>query len=410
MGFTPGPGTGGSSSIAGSSDVALDSVQNDQVLTYNSDSTKWQNQSVSGGGGGTVASVETEVMFSSLDGASDDAKLTGFMNANRGVTMKGKTLVLDEVRDYTFTQQQTLYDGFSIRGPFRPQDQARSSLPLGNRIRLRMTGGPRGWFIAPSGDTFGVSMSNLSIDGNANSRLIEGSSGVIWTSVFRDISIQNALGVFGSPAQKVLFTASCIDGWWNINNVQERAWCIGGSDTFITPSMMLLDSPPALLPDTQFLAEFDYMSKTIVEHMYVTAEGHSAFRFDGGSYEQTVTLTNSYIEGRNTNAPCKGALIRIEGGEVDITQTWLAFAMTNPAATGRNDAGVVHITSGNVLIDGCTYRRATGVAENVPFVYISGGKVRVRNIRGSQFSGKPVVRQASAGLIDADDSVTVVTG
>lgn len=360
-----------------------------------------------GGGGSTVG---TEVMFSSLAGANDDAKLAALMDANRNLTMKGKTLVLDEARDYTFTQQQTLYSGFSLRGPFRPQDQARGSLPIGNRVRLRMTGSPKGWFIAPAGvNTFGISISNLSIDGNDNSRLLDGSSGVIWTSVFRDIAVQNALGVFGSPSQKVLFTACSIDGWWNINNVQNRAWYIGGSDSFITPSMMLLDSPPELLADNQFLAEFDYMSKTIAEHMYVTAEGHSAFRFTGGTYEQTVTITNSYIEGRNANTPCKGALIRIEGGEVDITQTWLAFAMTNPAATGRNDGGVVHVSGGNVYIEGCTYRRANGVAESVPFVYVTGGKVRIRNIRGSQFSGKPVVRQATAGLVDADDSVTVVT-
>src|SRR5690606_3088304 len=74
-----------------------------------------------GGGGSTVG---TEVMFSSLAGANDDAKLAAFMDANRNLTMKGKTLVLDEARDYTFTQQQTLYSGFSLRGPFRPQDQA----------------------------------------------------------------------------------------------------------------------------------------------------------------------------------------------------------------------------------------------------------------------------------------------
>lgn len=363
-----------------------------------------------GGGGGAVTTIGTEVLFSSIPGADDDAKLTAFMDANRSQTMKGRTLVLDEMRDYTFTQQQTLYSGFSIRGPFRPQDQARGSLPLGNRIRLRMSGAPKGWFIAPAGvNTFGISMTNLSIDGNSNSRVIEGSSGVIWTSVFRDIAIQNALGVFGSPSQKVLFTACCIDGWWNINNVQNRAWYIGGSDCFITPSMMLLDSPPELLPDNQFLAEFNYMSKTVVEHMYVTAEGHSAFRFQGGTYEQPVIITNSYIEGRNANAPCKGSLIRVEGGEVDITQTWLAFAMTDPAATGRNDGGVVHVSGGNVYIEGCTYRRANGVAENVPFVYATGGKVRIRNVRGSQFTGKPVVRQTVAGLIDADDSVTVVT-
>lgn len=43
MGFAPGPGEGGSSSIAGSSDVALNSLENDQLLSYSTESSKWQN-------------------------------------------------------------------------------------------------------------------------------------------------------------------------------------------------------------------------------------------------------------------------------------------------------------------------------------------------------------------------------
>lgn len=42
MAFTPGPG-GGGGSIASSSDVSLDNVQYNQVLTYDTPSSKWQN-------------------------------------------------------------------------------------------------------------------------------------------------------------------------------------------------------------------------------------------------------------------------------------------------------------------------------------------------------------------------------
>ena len=83
--------------------------------------------------------------------------------------------------------------------------------------------------------------------------------------------------------------------------------------------------------------------------------------------------------------------------------------MANPGATGRNDGGVVHVSGGDVLMDGIDYERARGVAESVPLLYVSGGKARVRNVTGRGFSGKPVVRQTRAGLIDADSSVTVVT-
>lgn len=43
MSFNPGGG-GGSSSIAGSTDVALSNVQNSQVLAYDNGAAKWQNQ------------------------------------------------------------------------------------------------------------------------------------------------------------------------------------------------------------------------------------------------------------------------------------------------------------------------------------------------------------------------------
>lgn len=42
MSFNPG-GSGGSSSIATSTDVALSTIQNDQVLTYNQSTDKWAN-------------------------------------------------------------------------------------------------------------------------------------------------------------------------------------------------------------------------------------------------------------------------------------------------------------------------------------------------------------------------------
>ena len=45
-------GGGGSSSLAGLSDVTLSSPSNNQVLKYNSTSQKWENQNESGGGSG----------------------------------------------------------------------------------------------------------------------------------------------------------------------------------------------------------------------------------------------------------------------------------------------------------------------------------------------------------------------
>lgn len=52
MGFNPGPGGGGGGSIAGASDVTLDGPQDSQVLSYDAPSSKWTNETFSGGGAG----------------------------------------------------------------------------------------------------------------------------------------------------------------------------------------------------------------------------------------------------------------------------------------------------------------------------------------------------------------------
>jgi hypothetical protein len=352
----------------------------------------------------------TEVWFSTLSGVDDDAKLASFMSAQSALAtgqLHGKTLVLDEARTYTFNTQQTLYNGFSIRGAIRPQDQLRSSLPVGNRINLRMTGG---WFTLNQATTFGCSFQNLTMDGTSSNRLVEGhATNVLWTSVFRDISCQNAAGVLGSSTQQLLLTACTIDGWWNVNNVQNRALHFGGSDNRFMPSEFLLDSPPELMPDTGFLMGVQSFSKSHYQNFYITAEGHSGISVAGTG--DLVTFQNFAIEGRNAGAPCLGALVRVTGStQVTIRDSWLAYCMTNPAVPARGDAGYVHATAGKVLLDGCVFQRATGVAETVPIFYASGGgKHIIRNVRTVGFTGLPVVQQSTSGLIDADSSVTLVT-
>jgi len=405
----PAAGTGGGiSRLDQAADVAITTPAAGQGLLWNG--VAWVNAAVS--------SVSTEVMFSTLVGANDDAKLDAFMDANRNQTMKGKILVRDEVRDYTFTQQHLLYHGFAWRGALRPQDQPRSSLPIGNRLRLRIAGGtptaPKGLFTTPAGNLFGISISNDSIDGDPNSIYVEGNpAGIFWTSNFRDISCQNAAGVLGTPENPLRFTASSIDGWWNVNNVRNRAICIQGSDHWFNPTMFLLDSPPELLPDDKYLMSHDFMSNSWTRGIYCTAEGHSAYLITGSNTSSNSNwVFDSVFEGRNAGQPCKGALIRMTGGQYMFDRCRFAFAMTNPAATGRNDAGVFHISGGNLVLDKCTYQRATGVAETVPLLYATGtAKVRISHMIGvgSGWTGKPVVRQSVEGLIEADDSVIVVT-
>lgn len=382
----------------------------------------------------------TVIKFSTLSGATDDDKLAAGIALANVPVLKGRTILLDENRDYTFTRQVTIPTGFSLMGPFRPQDQARSSRPIGNRVLLRLAGSSagKGWLKIGPGSTFGVTISNLSIDGDINSALIDGSEdngGVLWTTQIRDISMQNGLSVAGLPGNKLLVTADTFGGFWNINNIRYSAFHIGGSDFVSSPEMMLIDSPPELLDFNQSLVYLDFMTNGHFKHGYLTAEGHGGILIDGSNNTSTCVYIEDWpaIEGRNANQPSPGALLRMNRGQVMVSRCRFAYGMANPALiTARTDRGVIHVAGGNATISECVYERGNQVTawnppasptigsevpETTPFVYVAAGaKARVRNIAAvgpttgaRSWVGKPMVLQALPGLADVDNSVVLAT-
>ena len=353
--------------------------------------------------------VPQGIAFSSLAGSTDDAKLASYIAQVSASTFHGWPLILDESRDYTFTQPVTVFSGFSIIGASRAVDQARSSLPIPNRVKLRLTS-PGGWLNLPNGTVFGLHLQGLSFDANSNSRVFQPNAGcVLWTSVFRDISYQNGPGFLGSSAQYQPWDACSFEGWWNLNNITDRAWNLGGSDSSIAPTRMLIDSPPTMLGPTGFLISLSSSSKTPIANLYVTADQHSALNITGS--DSYSSIRDCVFEGRNSTTPCYGSLIRSSGQFVQLSDSWVSYGMANPSATGRDDAGMIHVNGGQFEALNLHTRRASGVAESVPFIYAtgSGTKVVARNIVGEDYTGKPVVRVLNGAVADTDGSVTVVT-
>jgi hypothetical protein len=153
--------------------------------------------------------------------------------------------------------------------------------------------------------------------------------------------------------------------------------------------------------------EFQSQQKSNIGPIYMTAETMSGIKISGGT--ALVFTGEGRVEGRHSNEPCKGACIRIDSGAATFRDWWVSYGMTAPNTQGHSgEGGVITQTGGDVLYDGLWYDRADGVAETVPFIYVSGGTARVRNIRKSgSWSGLPRADQAG-GTIDADNSVTVI--
>ncbi len=77
----------------------------------------------------------------------------------------------------------------------------------------------------------------------------------------------------------------------------------------------------------------------------------------------------------------------------------------------KTNVGPIYVTAhSKVDCHGTTYDRATGVSQEVPLIYASGGKVRVRNTftaaKGGVWTALPIVKRAGSAVYNVDDTVT----
>lgn len=352
------------------------------------------------------------VLLDDFDGGTDDIKLTAALAYAAAQTYKPAILLGN--RRYDFNTQRTMFPGMRIYGASPGSyDQVRSGNPFPTAVYLNI-GGNNGWLVAPDGLTPGVNIGRLSFNGNASTRWMHPNAAAnIQTGLFEDLSFNGFRSVIGSQGVNMPFTITTFRGFWNINNGAEVQIAIGGSDCSMWETGSInLDSPPALRADSSDLIRFGALSKSTVGPIYLTADRSSGAVINSTNVGQLVIRGMRY-EGRNANTPCHGAVLRVSGNSGYVLRdSWFGYAMSNPATNGRNDKGVIHISDGEGLIDTAWYGRATGVSEDVPFIYCEGGTVYVRNIfwQRNQAQGagkKPVVVKTGTGKVYADNSVTV---
>jgi len=395
MSFGGSGGNGGS--IHTDSDVALNNPTDGNILSYNGTLAKWVNISNVGPSSAGLG----QVALDSFAGANDDAKLSAAMAYASGQTYKPAIMLSN--RQYTFTTSVTPYDGMAIIGTEPTHDQNRSGNVLGCVIKLQTSGA---WLTWPSGTLIhNVTLSKLSFDCSSTATVCASTGARMWK--MDDLSFQNGVSFLGTDATNWTQDTCVFTGVWNVNNVRQTAFHLGGSDSRFSPAQLLLDSPGnTLMADSDYLVRLDSLNTTNIQNWYVTCDRHSGFLITGGTSMLPNRITHCDIQGRNATTPCFGALIRCNS-DVIIADNEFAYAMSNPSATGRNDGGALHFYGGNSLVTSCSYKLATGVSSSTPFIYVAtGATVRVNNILGDGFI--PVVAAESGATVHADDSVTVV--
>jgi hypothetical protein len=396
------------------------------IPTWNGTSGLYEPEAPSGGSG--VAESSRYWLQASGVAATDDANLATALTTVAAETYP-RTITLAPGA-YTFTTaNRVAFDGLRIEGPPGYSNPERGTPKAAVRIALSMTGP---WFVNPlNSDVFSCSFHNLSFSGGSNAYVL-GQNG---TGTWYCLSMQNIFSsglktVLGSQATKILMTAASFTGDWEINNCYNGAFHIGGSDNVFWSDGMLLDSGTAFntagSANGQYQIWFDFCEKSDIGPLYITCEGAwNGIRVSGPSTPHTsggsnlggpLSFTGLRLEGRNAGAACNGAVFRQEGGMVIIRDSWIGYGMVSPTTPGHSpaDAGVIHVANGVTIVDSCTYDKATSVALTVPFVYVAAGEVHVNRIMraskgGSWTTSRPVVDEASTGLVLTSDATVTVT-
>lgn len=369
----------------------------------------------------------------SFAGADDDAKLTAAMTYASAQTYK-PAIILGS-REHQFNTARTIYQGFKL-ATLQPFPQHASI--AGTHTHLVKIGVAGPWLNATSssagrdasGFLFGVGLHNLNFYGTnaAASVLANDATTVLYCLDASNISTNNLRHVFGTAAQKLLLTAGFFHGFWEVQASYRSAFIMGGSDNTFWPDGCLLDSPDSLNPTaaggsgpgTAHLV-FDYMDKSTVGPMYITASNNwtgiqvygPAYNTSGSVDGGPIIFSGLKVEGRNNGDPaCNGAVARLAGGITVWRDCWLAYGMADTAQIGLGDAGTVHSSGGDHTFSGSQYSRAAAIAETVPWIRQTAGRIVVSEAiigkMAGAWAGRPRVSTNGATSIVLDASVTQI--
>lgn len=366
------------------------------------------------------------VALDTFDGATDDDKLTAAMSYSAALTVPVPIRL--GARIYTFNTARTLYDGFALIGVEGINNAELGSTKGAFKTRVLNKGGNT-WMSASGGGRSGsqnwdVTIRNIAFEGNSSTQWMGGAA-VIWCMWLSNLSFSGYKSILGSQATKLLINLCQFDGWLSFHNSYNGAIHIGGSDNALFLNETNIDSGTAFAPSgtNQYHLWLDSMEKTTLGPLYTTGEGAwGCIRVTGNANPANANgssnlggplwIYGAKIEGRNAGAPCNGNLIRVEGGQLQLSQLWLGYAMANPSATGRTGTGnadeaVVHHTGGVLMLTDVCYDKATAASLDVPLVKsFNGAESHVKGItRGSKGGNWGTSRPRVSGVTYADTTV-----
>jgi len=347
------------------------------------------------------------VLLDSYTG-TDDAKLTAalaFAQAQAFIPA-----IQFPNREVVLSQSRTPFSGMKLIGPGGYGGPKNLELASGKyasgRVRLNLGVGTAAWMVG-TGTYYDIFIGNIAFFGASTAQFWHQplSAGSLYACQFDALTFYGFKHVFGQPTNKAALTQVFFTGHWQVVGPQDTQFTVGGSDNaFWTSGYLNIGGNPSLPGANRYLLAFDYVGKTDVGKVYVTAQnGWKGIRVTGGSSSGKLNFYGGEFEGQNDGDPSFGTLIRVEGGGVAFFGPWLAYGMRTPDAASH---GIIEVTGGNVFIERPTYNRGS-TPNSSPLIYCSGGKVEVRAVHGTVDT--PTVKKTAAGTVVSDNTVTVTT-
>ncbi|QXJ26208.1 hypothetical protein AGRA3207_007834 [Actinomadura graeca] len=349
------------------------------------------------------------VALEKFDGANDDERLTAALSYAAAQTYK-PVILLAQHRQYSFGKRRTMFNGFALAGP----QVSGSEFRYNGKVKVNVPGS--GWLDMTGGQLKGISIKNLSFEGNAETSFFVDKTHtqtVLWASHLENLGFSLFKHVIWGP-----HTAVTLSGYWDVNNCYDTEFKLWGSDNNYWPDGMLLDSPNH--PKGQrYHIWLPNVSKSNVGPVFVTGqENVTPMRIDGG---RGLIVSGARLEAQQGN-PTWGSQLIITGGTfLRIRDVFFFNGMARPGDTGHPDRehhrGIVTMTGGSdVVFDGCMFSdgdggQRTSTPKGTPDLYVAkGSNIRVRD---HQASGTPLIvraRSVPAKEFFVDSDLTVTAG
>lgn len=337
-------------------------------------------------------------------GGTDDQKMAAAIAYCAGLATNRTPRIGLSNRLYNFNVSLGQpYNGFHLEGVGRGQLSAISTTKPGYHTTLKLeipragAGLPGYWIDASSSTAWDYWIGGFnaySDNGFTQAYRAPLSAGGFRECNFHDQTWQNMYAVFGNVSEGCAMTICNVTGGWSIFECRSQGVTIQGSDNRkIFGDGVDWFHSSAVSGSTglsQWMGEFRSLGKSNVGPIYITAfNGWRGLKITGGATAGLLSIDGAVIEGNNAGQPCHGSLVRIEGGNVSMSNTTIDDGMSNPTNTtspysntatangsGIADRGLVEILAGaQVSMVDIGWAHATGVdATTMPCVYNASSK------------------------------------